>query len=236
MSTAYSPVSITYETSPKWENHVLLESLESDTTCEPTRGFEYDQSLTTADYYQVCDGPIYSFKTGRCAGDMTPYSTAVVVDMGTMGEYGLSTCLPADISNALKPNQTNTIQRLQAQMDDYDFVIHPGDMAYADYWAKEQITMGSNLTIQDQILGYNAINEAFFDEISVIARRKPYMAAPGNHEANCINGGYKQYSEAICTAGLTNFTEYKARWNVPGDGSASNNFWYSFGGVSDPGG
>lgn len=160
---------------------------------------------------------------------MTPYSTAVVVDMGTMGEYGLSSCLPKGIDYALQPNETNTLQRLVAQKADYDFVIHPGDMAYADYWAKQQITHGSNLTIQDQILGYNAINEAFFDEVSEVAKWKPYMAGVGNHEANCINGGYKQYTEAICTAGLTNFTEYKVRWNMPGDGSPSNNFWYSFG-------
>ena len=160
---------------------------------------------------------------------MTPYSTAVVVDLGTMGEYGLRQNLPSTIANPLKPGEVNTIQRLIAQSADYEFVIHAGDIAYADYWAKEEITMGSNLTIQDQITGYNVINEAFFDEISAVTQKKAYMVGVGNHEANCINGGYKQYSEAVCVAGLTNFTEYKARWNMPGDGSASNNFWYSFG-------
>jgi hypothetical protein len=182
-----------------------------------------------SDYYSVSDGPVLSFKTARCAGDMTPYSVAVVVDLGTMGEYGLRQNMPSDISNALKAGELNTIQRLVAQSSDFDFVIHPGDIAYADYWAKEQITLGSNLTIQDQILGYNVINEAFFDEISDVTKHKPYMVGVGNHEANCINGGYKQYTEAICVAGLTNFTEYKARWNMPGDGSPTNNFWYSFG-------
>jgi hypothetical protein len=160
---------------------------------------------------------------------MTPYSAAVVVDLGTMGQYGLRQNLPPTIANPLPAGQLNTIQRLVAQIDDYDFVMHPGDIAYADYWAKEQITQGSNLTIQDQILGYNTINEAFFDEISVVSQQKAYMVGVGNHEANCINGNYGGYTEAICAAGLTNFTEYKARWNMPGDGSASNNFWYSFG-------
>lgn len=184
------------------------------------------------DYYQVCDGPILSFKTARCAGDMTPYTTAVVVDLGTMGAYGLNEHMPADIGNSLKAGEMNTIQRLVAQSADYDFVIHAGDIAYADYWVKEQLTMGSNLTVQDQITGYNAINEAFFDEIGEVSKIRPYMVGVGNHEANCVNGGYKQYSEAICAAGLTNFTEYKARWNMPGDGSTSNNFWYSFGELS----
>ena len=160
---------------------------------------------------------------------MTPYTTAVVVDLGTMGQYGLSQHMPADIGNSLPAQGLNTIQRLVAQADDYDFVIHPGDMAYADYWVKEQLTAGSNLTLTDQVLAYNAINEAFFDEISEVSKQKAYMVGVGNHEANCIDGSYKQYTEAICMAGLTNFTEYKARWNMPGDGSASNNFWYSFG-------
>lgn len=95
---------------------------------------------------------------------------------------------------------------------------------------KEQITQGSNLTLTDQILGYNVINDAFFDEISDVSRKKPYMVGVGKHEANCINGNYGGYTESICAAGLTNFTEYKARRNMPGDGSGSNNFWYSFGG------
>lgn len=183
-----------------------------------------------SDYYQICGGEIQSFTTARCAGDMTPYTTAVVVDLGTMGEYGLRHNLPSDIQNPIPAGDLNTIQRLVAQLEDYEFVVHAGDMAYADYWAKEQITMGSNLSLTDQALAYNVINEAFFDEISPVSSAKAYMVTPGNHEANCINGGFKQYTEAICVAGLTNFTEYKARWNMPGDGSPTNNFWYSFGG------
>jgi hypothetical protein len=35
---------------------------------------------------------------------------------------------------------------------------------------------------------------------------KPYMVAAGNHEANCLNGGYKKYNESICPIGQTNFT------------------------------
>lgn len=160
---------------------------------------------------------------------MTPYNVAVVVDLGAMGEYGLQQNMPSDISDPIPANQTNTIERLTAQSDDYEFVVQPGDFAYADYWVKEQITRGSNLTVQDQVLGYDAINEAFFDEISALSQRKAFMVGVGNHEANCINGNYGGYTEAICAAGLTNFTEYRARWNMPGDGSVSNNFWYSFG-------
>ena len=185
----------------------------------------------TLDYYQICNGPINSFTTARCAGDFTPYSAAVVVDLGAMGQYGLSKNMPSDIDNPIPSGDLNTIQRLAAQMDDYEFIAHPGDIAYADYWAKEQITLGSNLTLTDQVLGYNVINEAFFDEISEVSSQMAYMVAVGNHEANCINGNYGGYTEAICVPGLTNFTEYKARWNMPGDGSPSNNFWYSFGGL-----
>jgi hypothetical protein len=65
---------------------------------------------------------------------MTPYVAAVVVDLGTMGPLGLSTKVGAGAANPLKPGEVNTIQRLKYQLDDYEFVAHPGDIAYADYW------------------------------------------------------------------------------------------------------
>jgi hypothetical protein len=210
-SCASSGVSITYDTAPNWANHVVLSGLEPNT--------QY--------FYMVDGGEVNSFKTARCAGDMTAYNVSVVVDMGTMGEIGLNDHLPKGIVG-LHKNETNTMDRLIAQMTDYEFIAHPGDIAYADYAFKEQVTGFTNMSAGSMTTYYNAINEAFHDEMTALSKTKPYMIGVGNHEANCDNGGYKQYSEQWCPRGLTNFTQYKVHWNMPGDGSISNNFWYSF--------
>ena len=72
---------------------------------------------------------------------MTPYSIAVVVDMGTMGPEGLYTSAGTGVAanNILKPGETNTVQSLTSAVDQFEFLWHPGDIAYADAWLKEEI-------------------------------------------------------------------------------------------------
>ncbi|KAJ2965749.1 hypothetical protein NUW58_g10827 [Xylaria curta] len=72
-----------------------------------------------------------------------------------------------------------TIGRLANTINDYEFVIHPGDLGYADDWL---------LKIKNLFSGtdaYAAIVEQFFGQLAPISGRKPYMVGPGNHEANC---------------------------------------------------
>lgn len=58
---------------------------------------------------------------------------------------------------------------------------------------------------------------------------KPYMVGPGNHEANCDNGGSGSYGLEICMPGQTNFTGFRNHFRMPSDVSGGNeNFWYSF--------
>jgi len=69
---ATSNVSVTYPTSTTYNNHVKITGLAPDTT-----------------YYYIPQNsnsttPL-SFKTTRPVGDTTPYTVAVVVDLGTMG-------------------------------------------------------------------------------------------------------------------------------------------------------
>ncbi len=61
-----------------------------------------------------------------------------------------------------------------------------------------------------------------------MARYKPYLVGPGNHEANCDNGGYKNFTESICIPALREFLQYKAQWKMPSDlVGGQGNFWYS---------
>jgi hypothetical protein len=112
---AESNVSVTYNTSLTYNNHVPLMNLEPDTLYyylpEPLLK---DNSTTTP----------YSFRTSRLPGDGTPYSVAVTIDMGTMGPDGLSTTAGAGVSpnNVLGPHDNNTVQSLIAVVDSYDFV------------------------------------------------------------------------------------------------------------------
>ncbi len=60
-------------------------------------------------------------------------SYAVVVDMGTMGTDGLSAEIGPYLTGAhhipLKKEDSNPIQSLVQNIDTYDAVLHPGDIA-----------------------------------------------------------------------------------------------------------
>lgn len=211
--TADSSSSTTYLTSTTWNNHVQITGLESGTTY----------------YYQVeNDSEVYSFSTAKSPGTNEEFSFAVVIDLGTMGDLGLSDHGPED--NILAVGEQNTMQSLQDLIDEYEFVLHPGDIAYADYWLKEEYQgyLG-NITLSTGYQVYEQILNAFFDGMRPITANKPYMVGPGNHEADCDNGGYKKYTNSICPPGQTNFTGFKNHWRMPGDLSGgAGNMWYSF--------
>jgi len=114
---ASSTVSVTYDTSLTYNNHVKLTGLLPYTTY-----WYMPTSLMTSDENTAP----FSFRTSRPSGDTTPYSIALVVDMGTFGPDGLSTTAGTGVSpnNILKPGETNTIQSITAVLDDIDFLLH----------------------------------------------------------------------------------------------------------------
>jgi len=116
-SVASSDVSVTYNTSLTYNNHVKLTGLLPDT--------KYYYMPTTLIKGNETAGP-YTFKTSKPAGDYTPYSIAVVVDMGTMGPEGLYTSAGKGVSpnNILKPGEINTVQSLTSAVDEYEFLWH----------------------------------------------------------------------------------------------------------------
>ncbi len=61
-----------------------------------------------------------------------------------------------------------------------------GDIAYADYWLKEEIQgFLPNTTIADGVKVYEKLLNEFYTQLTPISANRPYMVAPGNHEANC---------------------------------------------------
>jgi hypothetical protein len=178
----------------------------------------------------------YSFTTARAAGDPTPYTVGVVVDMGTFGALGLSTVVGTGAANPLQVNEQTTIAALTEMLDSYEFMVHAGDIAYADYWLTEEIQnyLPTTTTAQGAVV-YESILNSFFDEMIGITSQKAYMVNVGNHEANCDNGGTtnktsgEKYTASICAVGQTNFTGYINHWRMPsGPSGGLGNFWYSY--------
>jgi len=111
---ASSDISITYPSSSTWNNHVTITGLETDTTY----------------YYKPeCGSQVNSFTTSSHRGRCDPFKFAMVGDMGTFGPDGLSTTVGKGAANPLGPNDTTTIQSLQALKSDYEFIWH-GTLPY----------------------------------------------------------------------------------------------------------
>lgn len=227
-NTASSEVSVTYPTSSTYNNHVVLAGLKPD-----TQYYYIPSPLPQGNHVEP-----FTFTTAKAAGAADPFSVAVVVDLGTMGRLGLTTSAGKGVAkeNILKPGEKNTIDSLAAVKSSYDFIWHPGDIAYADAWLKEEIAgFLPNTTIAEGHTVYEAILNDFYDEMAVVTESKPYMVGPGNHEANCNNGGTKDkatnitYDVSICSPGQTNFTGFKNHFRMPSDVTGgTGNFWYSF--------
>ncbi|GAA6030978.1 hypothetical protein JCM8097_008966 [Rhodosporidiobolus ruineniae] len=235
--TASSDTSKTYPSSRTWNQHVKLTGLKP--------GTKYYYKVSNHNIGGSAYLPIYSFKTAKAAGDDTPYTVAVIGDLGLMGEDGLSTKTgPRGGSThaILDENETNTIQSMLELKDTYEYLLHVGDIGYADYFLKEA-TQGyfglsdseTQPTIGAVNVKYEQLSEQFFDQMRPITAEKPWMVLPGNHEANCDNGGVTDkthnitYTDAYCLPGQTNFTWYNTHFNMPSDESGGvESMWYSF--------
>lgn len=158
--TASSSVSVTYATSLTYNNHVNITGLSPYTTYYYLP--QYSNATTP-----------YTFTTARAAGDTTPYTVGVVVDMGTFGVLGLSDVVGAGASNPLRVNEQTTIAALTEMIDNYEFMVHAGDISYADYWLKEEIQnyLPTTTTAQGAAV-YESILNAFFDEMEGITSQK----------------------------------------------------------------
>jgi acid phosphatase type 7 len=83
--------------------------------------------------------------------------------------------------------------------------------------------------LEEGYKAYESILDDFYDQMTPITTVKPYMVGPGNHEANCDNGGTGPYTTSICMPGQMNFTGYRNHFRMPSDESGGlENFWYSY--------
>ncbi|GAA5934997.1 hypothetical protein JCM10213_000614 [Rhodosporidiobolus nylandii] len=235
--TANSTLSSTYPTSRTYNNHVKLSGL------KPGTKYYYQVSYTNIGSSAYL--PTFTFTTARAPGDETPYTAAIFGDLGLMGDDGLSTRHGPfggpDVA-VLEANETNTIQSLLALKDTYDLMIHVGDIGYSDYFLKES-TQGyfgtdnaSTQPTREQVAEhYESMSEQFFDQMRPITAEKPWMVSPGNHEANCDNGGVTDkranitYTSDYCLLGQENFTWFGEHYKMPSyESGGRGNFWYSY--------
>jgi hypothetical protein len=188
-----STLSQTYPTSRTWFNFVTLDDLEPATTY----------------FYKIVspNSTVERFFSPRTPGDKTPFSINAVVDLGVYGEDGFTIeddLTKRDLIPNIPPSLNHTtIQRLADTVDDYEFIIHPGDFAYADNWRDRKHNRG------DGENAFQAILEQFYDQLAPIAARKPYMTSPGNHEAACVETPCRT---GDCPNGQKNFTDFMSRF------------------------
>ncbi|CAM9537839.1 unnamed protein product [Scytosiphon promiscuus] len=142
----------------------------------------------------------------RWAGDGPwdrPVSVAVVGDMGLV-------------------NAGATFDRLHqlVEDDEIDFVLHLGDIGYADDAFLER----------PWSFGYEDKWDAFMRRAShVFAAKVPYMVVPGNHEAECHSPSCLSSPRRLNALG--NFAAYNARFQMPSVESGADHgasMWYSF--------
>jgi hypothetical protein len=163
---------VTYPTSRTYANVVTLTGLKSATTY----------------YYKITSGnsSVEHFFSPRVPGDKTPFSITATPDLGVYGADGFTIKgdqTKRDTIPQIDPSLNHTtIDRLARTVDEYEFVLHPGDLAYADDWFEKPKNLldGKN--------AFQAILEQFYTQLAPIAGRKPYMASPGNHEVACQVG------------------------------------------------
>jgi acid phosphatase type 7 len=184
---------VTYATSRTYSNAATLTGLTPATTY----------------YYKIVssNSSVEHFFSPRTAGDKTPFAMSAVIDLGVYGADGFTIQMDQtkrDTIPSIQPSLNHsTIGRLADNIDDYELVVHPGDFAYADDWYLKP----KNLL--DGVDAYEAILEQFYDQLAPIAGRKPYMASPGNHEADCTEIDYTTF---LCPTGQKNFTDFMNRF------------------------
>lgn len=90
----------------------------------------------TTYYYKIVssNSSVEQFLSPRVPGDKTAFSINAIIDLGVYGADGFTIQndqTKRDIIPTIDPSLNHsTIDRLARTVDDYEFIIHPGDLAY----------------------------------------------------------------------------------------------------------
>lgn len=90
----------------------------------------------TTYYYKIVstNSSVEHFLSPRVPGDKTPFSINAIIDLGVYGADGFTIQgdqTKRDMIPSIDPSLNHsTIDRLAQTVDDYEFIIHPGDLAY----------------------------------------------------------------------------------------------------------
>ena len=93
----------------------------------------------TTYYYQIVstNSSIEHFLSPRVPGDKTPFSINAIIDLGVYGADGFTIKGDAskrDLIPKIDPSLNHTtIDRLARTVDEYEFIIHPGDLGYGKF-------------------------------------------------------------------------------------------------------
>lgn len=192
-------------------------------------------------YYQIpaangtTASEVLSFETARAAGDPTPYSIAVVADMGYTNAGG---------------TYKQLLRAVNA--DDTAFIWHGGDLSYADDWFSGILPCTDDWPVcyngtsthlpgagpipdeyktplpegeipnqggpqgGDMSVLYESNWDLWQQWMNQITKRVPYMVLPGNHEATCaefdgpgnVITAYLNHNKSNSTAPQMNLTYY----------------------------
>ncbi|EGC38726.1 hypothetical protein DICPUDRAFT_28115 [Dictyostelium purpureum] len=160
----------------------------------PTTATINGLSQKTTYYYCVGDkaanvySQIYNFTTGYTANDnLHPFTAVFYGDMGYGGQ-GLNSDFYT-VANVLK------------RSDEYDFIVHVGDIAYAD------------LTHDSRISGNQTVWNLFLDSVNPLTSMKPYMTCPGNHDI------------------FYDLSVYSRTWQMPADNEGDTWYSFDYNGV-----
>lgn len=112
----------------------------------------------------------FSFRTPPALGTRGPLRTSFAV----YGDLGLA-----------YSQQTRALLTKLAASNGFDWVIHNGDISYADNRIPTRNWPGVSPSIYMDFL------DVFYGSISAYTRRVPLMLSPGNHEGPCKYGEYE---------------------------------------------
>ncbi|GAM21044.1 hypothetical protein SAMD00019534_042190 [Acytostelium subglobosum LB1] len=141
-------------------------------------------------FYQVGDAsadvwsPVFNFTTGAGATVFKPFAFSVYGDMGG-GNYMLN------------------VDSLITNSDRFDWILHVGDIAYADY-----SNSSSNKGIRSGMLGNMTVWNDFMTSITPFSAHQSYMTCIGNHDA------------------FLNKSAYTTTWIMPSESPLIT--WYAF--------